>query len=263
MSKQTMWALLKKKGFSDLAAATIMGHMVAESGCCAYRLQGDFTPGYSKSIIYTQQVDSGAISRYQFAHKGPNGGGYGACQWTFSSRKEGLYDTAKKMGESIGSENVVVEWLWAELHQGEYAAVLQSLTTGTSIRAMSDVFLKKFEKPADQSIDVQARRAALGAEIYEEFAGTVGGAQTVPEPATTLREVTDNWPPRTVCKGMVGFDVGVLQMILTSLGYDCKATAPEFDERTKVMLMAYQAEHALSSDGIAGPLSWGSLMARG
>ena len=246
-----------------MAAATIMGHMVAESGCCAYRLQGDFSVGHAKSVSYTQQVDSGAISRYEFVQKGPNGGGYGACQWTFPSRKEGLYDTAKKMGESIGSENVAVEWLWAELHQGEYAAVLQSLTTETSIRAMSDVFLKKFEKPADQSAEVQARRAALGTEIYKEFAGTVGPAPTVQEPATTLREATDNWPPRTVCKGMVGFDIGVLQMILTSLGYDCKATPQEFDERTKVMLMAYQAEHALSSDGIAGPLSWGSLLARG
>lgn len=262
MSKATLWSLLKQKGFSDKAAATIMGHMMAESTCCAYRMQGDFSPDYANSVAYTQKVDRGAISRYDFAHHGPNGGGYGACQWTLPVRKEGLYDMAKKLGESIGSERVAVEWLWAELHQAEYSIVLSALLGDGSIRSMSDVFMHRFERPADQSEAACARRAALGMEIYEEFAGTVG-ASPVQEPSTTLREATDNWPPRTVCKGMVGFDVGVLQMILTSLGYDCKAPAPEFDERTKVMLMAYQAEHALSSDGIAGPLSWGSLLARG
>lgn len=262
MSRASMWALLKQKGFSDKAAATIMGHMVAESTCCSYRLQGDFSAGYTTSVAYTQKVDCGIISRYEFAHRGPNGGGYGACQWTYPARKEGLYDTAKKMGESIGSECVAVEWLWAELHQSEYSVVLSALLGDGSIRSMSDVFMHKYEKPKDQSEAACARRAALGMEIYGEFAGTADEAPA-PEPSTTLREATDNWPPRVICKGMVGFDVGALRMILTSLGYDCGVDAQEFDERTKVMLMAYQAEHALSPDGIAGAKSWGLLLGRG
>ena len=33
MSKDNIWRFLKHKGFSDVAAAAIMGNMEAESGC--------------------------------------------------------------------------------------------------------------------------------------------------------------------------------------------------------------------------------------
>ena len=46
MSKKTIWEYLKAKGFSDIAAAAIMGNMEAESNCIAVRLQGDFTAGF-------------------------------------------------------------------------------------------------------------------------------------------------------------------------------------------------------------------------
>ena len=49
MSKETIWKFLKHKGFSDIAAAAIMGNMEAESGCVSYRLQGDFGKDFMKS----------------------------------------------------------------------------------------------------------------------------------------------------------------------------------------------------------------------
>lgn len=262
MSKANIWALLKAKGFSDNAAAAIMGNMEAESNCIAYRLQGDFAAGFQKSVSYTAQVDSGSISRYAFTRQGPNGGGYGLCQWTYYSRKEGLYDLAKKTGRSIGDEGLQVDWLWEELNQAEYGSVLAVLKMNYSLREMSDAFLAKFEKPADQSEAAKARRAANGARILKQFAGTTGAVETSAPAAQpgTLREATDNWPPRTLDRGMSGFDVGALRMILTSLGYDCKAEPMEYDERTRNMVMAYQAESGLlSADGIAGPKTWKQL----
>lgn len=232
MSKETMWTLLKKKGFSDLAAATIMGHMVAESGCCAYRLQGDFSVGYAKSVSYTQQVDSGAISRYEFIHKGPNGGGYGACQWTFPSRKEGLYDTAKKMGESIGSDNVAVEWLWQELHQGEYASVLKALMTGNSIRTMSDVFLAKYEKPANQSAATQTHRASLAEEIYREFAGTINMVQAS---SITLDEAINK----------------ILGIAATEIGYREKANNSQLNDKVANAGSGNYTKYACDLDAVA------------
>ena len=104
MSKKTIWEYLKAKGFSDAATAAIMGNMEAESNCVAVRLQGDFTTGYRKSNEYTAKVDNGEISRDQFVYHGPGGGGYGLCQWTYWSRKAGLYDLAKEQGVSVGSE---------------------------------------------------------------------------------------------------------------------------------------------------------------
>ena len=59
MSKQTIWQRLKAKGFSDIAAAAIMGNMEAESNCTSIRVQGDFSKGYQRSTEYTAQVDAG------------------------------------------------------------------------------------------------------------------------------------------------------------------------------------------------------------
>ncbi len=171
MSKKTIWEYLKAKGFSDVAAAAIMGNMEAESNCVSYRLQGDFSTDYQKSQEYTAMVDRGDISREQFVYNGPGGGGYGLCQWTYWSRKAGLYDLAKAQGVSVGDEFIQVEWLVRELFQDEFGPVLNTLQNSESIRECSDVMVKKFLRPADQSDAVCVQRAKFAREICAEFAG--------------------------------------------------------------------------------------------
>ena len=169
MSKQTIWQRLKAKGFSDIAAAAIMGNMEAESNCTSIRVQGDFSKGYQRSTEYTAQVDAGNINRHEFIYDGPGGGGYGLCQWTFQPRKAGLYDLAKKMGASIGDEAMQIEWLCQELQQSEFKKVLATLMESPSIRECSDVIVKIFEKPADQGEAVLKQRAEFGRAMYQEF----------------------------------------------------------------------------------------------
>ena len=171
MSKKTIWEYLKAKGFSDVAAAAIMGNMEAESNCVSCRLQGDFSTDYQKSKEYTALVDKGDISREQFVYNGPGGGGYGLCQWTYWSRKAGLYDLAKSQGVSIGDEFIQVEWLVRELFQDEFRPVLNTLQNSESIRECSDVMIKKFLRPADQSDAVCVQRAKFAREVCAEFAG--------------------------------------------------------------------------------------------
>ena len=171
MSKKTIWEYLKAKGFSDVATAAIMGNMEAESNCVSCRLQGDFSTDYQKSREYTAMVDRGDISREQFVYNGPGGGGYGLCQWTYWSRKAGLYDLAKEQGVSVGDEFIQVEWLVRELFQDEFGPVLNTLQNSESIRECSDVMIKKFLRPADQSDAVCVQRAKFAREICAEFAG--------------------------------------------------------------------------------------------
>ena len=171
MSKKTIWEFLKAKGFSDVATAAIMGNMEAESNCISCRLQGDFSTDYRKSREYTGMVDRGEISREQFVCNGPGGGGYGLCQWTYRSRKAGLYDLAKSQGVSIGDEFIQIEWLVRELFQDEFKSVLNTLQNSESIRECSDAMIKKFLRPADQSDAVCVQRARFAREIYGEFAG--------------------------------------------------------------------------------------------
>jgi PncC family amidohydrolase len=186
MSKETQWQALKALGFADKACATIMGHAQAESGCECDRLQGDFSAGRERSKAYTAQVDSGQISEHDFVYNGPGGGGYGWLQWTFPARKEGLFDTAAGLGVSIGSEAAAIEWFWNEIHQPEYSVVWKALNSDMSIRGMSDVFMKHFERPADQSENACAHRAKLCEETLEQF-GAVS-EETAREMAQGLRE---------------------------------------------------------------------------
>ena len=171
MSKRNIWEFLKSKGFSDVAAAAIMGNMEAESNCVAGRLQGDFTTGFQRSAEYTRLVDGGEISRHDFIHNGPGGGGYGLMQWTYPTRKAGLYDLAQSENLSIGDEFIQVEWLTREMWQPEFKPVLEVLQNSVSIRDCSDVLVKKYLMPADQSEAVCLYRAKLGRDYYQEFAG--------------------------------------------------------------------------------------------
>ena len=169
MSKETIWQFLKHKGFSDIAAAALMGNMEAESNCVFCRVQGDFTNGFKRSVDYTAQVDAGNISRHEFIYDGPGGGGYGLCQWTYHPRKAGLYDLAQEQNVSIGDEFIQVEWLTRELWQDEYKAVREILEKSPSIRECSDVIVKQFLRPADQSEAVCKYRADLGRAFYQQF----------------------------------------------------------------------------------------------
>lgn len=70
------------------------------------------------------------------------------------------------------------------------------------------------------------------------------------------------WPPRELTIGVVGGDVCALQGLLNAHGYylDCDG---DFGNLTRTATMAFQVEHGLVGDGIAGPLTWDKLLARG
>lgn len=213
MSEKTQWDGLKAFGLSDLAAAVVMGNAQCESGCETNRLQGDFEATRSWSRSYTSMVDSGEISRDDFIFRGPNGGGYGWLQWTERSRKAGYYDNARRLDVSIGSEEAALSWFWAELHQPGFAVVLEALEHGTDLRSMSDVFLRRFEMPADQSEAAASYRAARCQEMLDRF----GGSSPDPDEA--------GWD----------FDVALLQLQMARDGFWPKdridgKKSPEFRE---------------------------------
>lgn len=264
MGKEELWLALRGKGYSPKAAAVILGHAAAESGCECDRVQGDFSVDRALSRRYTAQLDSGAVSREDFACRGPNGGGYGLVQWTYPTRKLGLYDTARRLGVSVGSEKAAVEWLDRELHQGEYAAVLAALKSGGSIREASDVFMRRFEMPADQSENACAYRAGLAQAIYEELGGVDAEASAEGDGSdkadgAAARE-SPYWPPRTVDEGMDGPDVQLYQAALLCHGYSVPGAGGLFDSATTRAARAFQTEHALAADGVIGPLTGRALL---
>lgn len=171
---KVIWDYLLEKIGNKYGVAGLMGNLEAESGLHSDRVQGDI-PYSSYSKEYTAKVDSGAISEYDFVHNGPGGGGYGLAQWTYSSRKQALYNMWKSGNyTSIGSLGLALDYLWKELTE-DYAGVLSTLKSATSVREASDKVLHGFENPADQSASVEAKRAAMGQVWYDLYKDSVPG----------------------------------------------------------------------------------------
>lgn len=180
---KTIWGILKSYIGNEYGVAGLMGNLQAESGLYPNRVQGD-VPYSSYSAEYTADVDSGAISESEFVNNGPNGGGYGLAQWTFYTRKQGLYDMWKSGAySSIGSPELACAYLLYEL-ENSFSSVLTTLKNATSVRIASDSVLHDFESPADQSESVEILRAQMGEEILSTFTGS-GGSGGSGEGTTT------------------------------------------------------------------------------
>lgn len=174
--EQTIWNYLKGKIKNEYGVAGLIGNLEAESGLYPNRVQGD-VPFSDYSVQYTEQVDSGIISEYEFVNNAPNGGGYGLAQWTSPTRKQALYDMYKTGYTSIGSIDLALDYLWFEL-QNDYSNVLYVLQIATSVRQASDTVLHNFENPLVQSTSIEEYRASLGQRYYDNF--STGGGNVTP-----------------------------------------------------------------------------------
>ena len=166
---EIIWKYFENKKFNPYAIAGIMGNMKAESNLLPNNLQS----AYEKSLRmtdeqYTKAVDNGTYTN--FIH---DSAGYGLAQWTYWSLKEDLYNLCKERNKSISDIQCQLDYLYQQLINNK---LLGSLNSTTSVRAASDIFLTKFERPKDQSEKVQIARANYGQEFYNQFAGqTVRG----------------------------------------------------------------------------------------
>lgn len=285
MSEASIWSKLRAKGLSEKATAAVMGNWQAESGLCAYRLQGDFSDGWVRSIEYTARVDSGEISREQFIYNGPGGGGYGAAQWTFWSRKQGLYDLAKSRGVSIGDEQVQIDWFYQEIQKPEYIykknnyeqyQVFKYLNMdGESLLDMTKAVMRGYEKPHDQSDAEAAKRAKWGQDIWERNKGTTPDVDPEPTPEPTPEpEPTPTPTPIYTCTitcpilrkgdkdtskgGDKGVTVSMLQMGLKKNGISLGiwGVDGDFGSTTERAVKEFQSNCNLMVDGIVGQDTW-------
>ena len=151
-------------GLNPPALCGLMGNVFAESGLIPNNLQNSFEDKLGMNDdAYTQAVDDGSYDN--FVH---DSAGYGLAQWTYYSRKEGLLNLAKEKGVSIGDLYMQMDYLWQELQNTIDIAKLNACST---VREASDIILHEFERPADQSEEVEIRRAGYGQEFYNKYYG--------------------------------------------------------------------------------------------
>ena len=164
-NEELIWQYLKAQGLSDAGAAGLMGNLFAESGLKPTNLQNT----YEKKLGFTDDSYTKAVDNGTYGNFVRDSAGYGLAQWTFWSRKENLLNFAKQKNKSIGDLYMQMDFLMLELSSG-YKGLLSTLRTTTSVKEASNSVLLQFERPADQSISVQNKRASYGQTYYDKYA---------------------------------------------------------------------------------------------
>ncbi|MCR5119545.1 MAG: hypothetical protein K6B44_08005 [Lachnospiraceae bacterium] len=152
-------------GNNAYGAAGLMGNLFAESALRENNLQNSCEARLGMNdAAYTAAVDNGSYTN--FVH---DSAGYGLAQWTYWTRKQGLYNHAKSTGRSIGNLNMQLEFLGSEL-TNSYRGVLNGLRSAGSVEDASYIVLTQFEKPKNQGPSVQALRAQYSKTFYARYA---------------------------------------------------------------------------------------------
>lgn len=163
MSEKQIWDYLMSRYVNPIGVAAIMGNLYAESSLNPKNLQDSYEQvlGFTDES-YTSGVDTGMYTNFV-----NDSAGYGLVQWTYWSRKKGLLDYCKASNTSIGDCRMQLEYMMKELLS--YQNVLGAIVHGTSIREVSDIFMVKYEAPADQSEYAKARRGSFSQTFYDRY----------------------------------------------------------------------------------------------
>ena len=164
-NEEKIWNYLMSKFNNPYGVAGLMGNLYAESGFRPENLQNSYEKSLKLTDIeYTTKVDNGAYTNFV-----KDKAGYGLAQWTYWSRKQNLLNFAKSKKKSIGDLEMQLDFLYQEL-QG-YKSVFSTIQNAKTILEASNAVLLQFERPADQSVSVQNKRAEFGKNTYNKFAG--------------------------------------------------------------------------------------------
>ena len=180
-NEEKIWNYLYDNLKNKYAVAGLMGNLYAESGLSSINLQNS----YNTKLNYTDQGYTDAVDKGEYNNFIRDSAGYGLAQWTYWSRKEGLYNYAKSKKTSIGDLGVQLEYLMKELKESYSTTVLIPLKNAKSVRAASNIVLTKFERPADQGPSVQKKRAEYGQVYYDKYVNGKTNIQTTIKPTTS------------------------------------------------------------------------------
>lgn len=191
----TIWNRLMTEFNNETGVAGLMGNLYAESGCTPYACQPQRS--YNVCQTYIHNVDTHAISEYNFVHYGcsASGGvassqlGFGLAQWTYYTRKQGLYTHMYQYGNSIGDLENQISYVIDEISSD--SAMYDIVANATNIDTVSDYILVHYENPSDQSLAVKEKRRDYSTQIYNQYAGTTPIEPINPRPPSPFSPIPD------------------------------------------------------------------------
>lgn len=166
MTTQEIFEYLTAASGSEFFAAALMGNFYAESGIRSNNLQNVYEKKLGLTdALYTEAVDKGSYTRDQFTY---DSAGYGFAQWTWYSRKRGLYDFWKKtMAPSISDPKMQLDYAIKEFKE-VYKSIWEKRGLW-SIDELTIEILVKYEAPASKDDPaVQKKRCTYAHNIFKE-----------------------------------------------------------------------------------------------
>ena len=162
-NEQKIWDFLMEITENNpIGAAAIMGNLYEESHLNTMEVEnGAELPDGITESDYTTAVDLGDYQKFSTDLIG-----YGLAQWTDPNRKANLLKLAKDQEQSIGSLEIQLKHIAAEL---EAFNMMYRLKHFDSIREASDYVLLNFENPSIQDEAVKNKRAEQCRKFYREF----------------------------------------------------------------------------------------------
>lgn len=171
--EQKIWDFFMSKIGNAYGVAGLMGNLYAESALRSNNLQQTYETRLNYSdTTYTATVDNGKYTNFV-----KDSAGYGLAQWTYYTRKQALLNYAQSQKKSIGDFEMQLNFLYKELSES-YKSVWSDLKNATSVLVASNSVLTKFECPADQSEDVQKKRAEYGQKYYNKYSDKTSAPET-------------------------------------------------------------------------------------
>ena len=161
-NEKIVWNFLKNEGLTDAGAGGLMGNLQAESNMRSVVYENIYKPKFGTDQDYVDAVNNGTYTNFV-----DDGVGFGLAQWTFSSRKEALYEFCKA---DIGDLYCQLKFLMIEL-KNDFSEILAMLKTSTDLYACTIKVMTDFERSGDYSEGLKNFRYDLAKHIYNDFSG--------------------------------------------------------------------------------------------
>ena len=240
---QYVFDKLRAAGMTEAGSLGVLGNLQAESGIESCRLQGDYKEGRERSREYADKIDNGL---YHVETAAGDDYGWGLAQWTYKPRKRACLQFCLNRSVSVGNLEAQTDFLIEEFAT-DYSDLFRYLCRTDNLYEAVTRVCKEFERPTFNNID---QRYKFALKLSEGLSDEKD------------KPTSEYWPPRMICEGMTGPDVGVLQSVLKARGYTLSDTQEVFGHSTGEALKKFQELKNLDPDAICGPKSWAALLER-
>jgi peptidoglycan hydrolase-like protein with peptidoglycan-binding domain len=181
---RAMTVLIDRYGYPVNGAAGIVGNLEAESGIIPNRVQGST----SKAPMTSSNNHGGTttwtaeqIMNRVEGQTGPKLGGIGLAQWTFRTRREGLFrhrfQDVRPGPAVLFDMDAQLDYLVHEL-QSQFKSKVDDVirSPGVTVDKASDLMLTEFERPADMGTEQQQKRRAMAEKARHDYLAASGAS---------------------------------------------------------------------------------------